>query len=65
MAVMFSPLKIGPMTLEKCQEMIPDQIEETIQAFAQGARRAAEAGADAVQIHGAHGYLISEFLSPL
>ncbi|MCF8082483.1 MAG: NADH:flavin oxidoreductase [Deltaproteobacteria bacterium] len=54
----------NPMTLEKCREMTPDEIEETIQAFAQGARRAAETGADAVQIHGAHGYLISEFLSP-
>jgi len=54
----------NPMTFDKCKEMTQDQIEETIHAFSQGARRAAEANADAVQIHAAHGYLISEFLSP-
>jgi 2,4-dienoyl-CoA reductase-like NADH-dependent reductase (Old Yellow Enzyme family) len=40
------------------------QIQETIDAFAKAAGRAAEAGADAVQLHGAHGFLINEFLSP-
>lgn len=54
----------NPMTFDKCKEMTQVQIEEAIYAFSQGARRAAEANADAVQIHGAHGYLISEFLSP-
>jgi len=54
----------NPMTFHKCKEMTQDQIEEAIGAFSQGARRAAEANADAVQIHAAHGYLISEFLSP-
>ncbi|MHA2393394.1 MAG: NADH:flavin oxidoreductase [Promethearchaeota archaeon] len=46
------------------REMTTDEIEETIEAFSQAARRAKEAGFDAVQLHGAHGYLISEFLSP-
>ena len=35
-----------------------------VQDFINGARRAKEAGADGVEIHGAHGYLVDEFLSP-
>jgi 2,4-dienoyl-CoA reductase-like NADH-dependent reductase (Old Yellow Enzyme family) len=42
-----------------------DEIAEVAAAFGRGARRAREAGFDALEIHGAHGYLISEFLSPL
>ncbi len=41
------------------------QIEEIVAAFADGALRAKDWGADAVQLHGAHGYLINQFLSPL
>lgn len=46
------------------REMSADDIEEIIQSFAQAARRAKQAGYDAVQIHAAHGYLVSQFLSP-
>ncbi|WP_270179193.1 NADPH dehydrogenase NamA [Alkalihalobacillus sp. CinArs1] len=47
------------------EEMTKQQINETIDAFREGARRAKEAGFDVIELHGAHGYLISEFLSPL
>jgi len=47
------------------EAMTLEQIESTRQAFINAARRAQEAGFDALELHGAHGYLISEFLSPL
>jgi 2,4-dienoyl-CoA reductase (NADPH2) len=46
-----------------CQRMSKQDIQETVQAFAQGARRAREAGLDGVELHGANGYLITQFLS--
>ncbi|MEH7437318.1 NADPH dehydrogenase NamA [Neobacillus drentensis] len=47
------------------KEMTIAEIKETVEAFKKGAERAAKAGFDVIEIHGAHGYLINEFLSPL
>lgn len=45
--------------------LTPQEIEELIEAFAAAARRADRIGLDLIELHGAHGYLINEFLSPL
>src|SRR5436190_2009649 len=47
----------------ECKAMSLADIHETVNAFAEGARRAREAGLDGVELHGANGYLITQFLS--
>ncbi|MER7812208.1 NADH:flavin oxidoreductase/NADH oxidase family protein [Streptomyces sp900116325] len=45
--------------------MTPKQIKDTVSRYAVTAQRAEKAGFDGVEIHAAHGYLLSQFLSPL
>jgi len=55
----------GPSDSEdETREMTDEDIETIVDAFGRAARRVEEAGFDGVQIHGAHGYLVTQFLSP-
>jgi 2,4-dienoyl-CoA reductase-like NADH-dependent reductase (Old Yellow Enzyme family) len=55
----------NPLTGQEVAASTTTEIEGVLEAFGQSARRALDAGFDGVHIHGANGYLISEFGSPL
>ncbi|MFH1983765.1 MAG: FAD-dependent oxidoreductase [Pseudomonadota bacterium] len=46
------------------RELTPDEIVATIASYGNAARRVRDAGFDFVEVHGAHGYLINQFLAP-
>ena len=58
-----SPM-VNPRLDLKARELSGDEIEKLIEQFSRGARRVMEAGLDGVQLHAAHGWLPSAFLSP-
>jgi 2,4-dienoyl-CoA reductase-like NADH-dependent reductase (Old Yellow Enzyme family) len=61
----YAPSSIeSPQFLLKPKEFLKEQIEEIIDDFVQSARRAQEAGFDGVELHGAHSYLVGQFMSP-
>lgn len=47
------------------KELTPEEINGIISSFANAAKRVKDAGFDGVEIHSAHGYLLSQFLSPI
>lgn len=62
----FAPslLEEDPYFKGRHRAMTEDEIWEVVHAFGDGAKRAREAAFDGVQVHGAHAYLLSQFLSP-
>jgi 2,4-dienoyl-CoA reductase-like NADH-dependent reductase (Old Yellow Enzyme family)/thioredoxin reductase len=63
------PVSCSPVasrvTGEVPRVLSPEEIEAIVEAFSEGVRRAREAGMDGVDLHYSHGYLITQFLSPL
>ncbi|MFW6055787.1 MAG: tRNA-dihydrouridine synthase [Chloroflexota bacterium] len=60
---------VGPSAItlpdgRTCAELDENDIKFIVESFKRGAERALRAGFDGVQIHSAHGYLLSQFLSP-
>jgi 2,4-dienoyl-CoA reductase (NADPH2) len=55
--------KPDPLHGFQCERATPDQLRQIAARFADGARRAREAGLDGVEIHGANGYIFTQFLS--
>ena len=62
--VPLAPSAVKGLSNAPRREMMPEDIHAIIQAFGQAALRAREAGFDGIQLHAAHGYLLSQFLSP-
>ncbi|WP_020415865.1 FAD-dependent oxidoreductase [Amycolatopsis sp. ATCC 39116] len=65
----YTPVAPSPVVAEVVQGDLPteldhDDIADLVSRFAGAASRAAEAGADVISLHAAHGYLLAQFLSP-
>ena len=54
----------GKLPIPEPRALTTAEVKETVADFAHAARRAIEAGADGVEVHGANGYLVHQFLAP-
>lgn len=63
--IIFAPSAVAELSTGTMgKEMTKDEITYIVDAFGAAARRAKESGFDGIEIHGAHTYLINQFLSP-
>ena len=60
-----APSAVPPPTGIIPRELTVEEIQDLVNKYAQAAGRAVEAGIDAIQIHGAHCYLMANFMSPI
>ncbi len=56
---------VAPSPQDHCREITREEIRAVIDKFVAAARNCQETGFDAVEIHGAHGYFVNQFFSPL
>jgi len=56
---------VAPSLSKNARELRGEEIEALVEAFAMAAERAMRAGFDGVEVHGAHGFLLNQFFSPL
>jgi len=59
-----SPVLV-PSGFDVAREVSEEDIERVLKAFTEAAERAIKSGFDGVEVHGAHGFLLNEFLSPI
>lgn len=60
-----SPIRFQGDVYKTPRALSTEEVQQMVVKFAESARRAVEAGVDTIEIHGAHGYLIHQFQSPL
>jgi NADPH2 dehydrogenase len=58
-------IPVGPSQTEKIRMLEKTELQEIAEDYALAAERAVKAGFDGVELHGAHGYLLNQFFSPL
>lgn len=56
---------VAPSPSGACREIHREEIREVVEKFAAASRRCRELGFDGVEVHGAHGYFVNQFFSPL